>query len=837
MDEKPTIDSNSDKGTQPSSFEGTIQFIDIDFSYPSRSDVKVLSSLNLHIAKGQTVAIVGASGSGKSTIVQLLLRFYTALRGQILIDGHDIESLNLRWLRQHIGLVSQEPVLFATTIAENIRYGRKDASMEDIIQASKMANAYDFIMKLPNQFETYVGEHGAQLSGGQKQRIAIARALVKDPKILLLDEATSALDTESEAIVQDALDKARQGRTTLIIAHRLSTIQNADMIVTISKGHVEEMGTHDELLARGGAYSDLVHSQRVDSTPETSQSPKKNSMLRILKMSLKDWPYFCAGSTGSFISGAVVPSFGFVFGDVVKFLSSSDERVQEEMINKYSLITFGIGCVYTLATFVTKISWFDEPRNSVGVLTTKLASEATHVQEVLTNSIAMMIQCASAVVLSLCFSAFYSYPMTLMFLAIYPVIMFIGRTHVWLSKKFHTETSKALESATAKLALQSMVNIREVAALTMEEEFHKKYVQTLERSPHGLHRYLVLTSICFGIYRFIPYFVYCLGYALGGYLIEEGTLEFADFTRVFECLLVGSLILSRIMMDAGDLSAAGAASNIIFAQVDEAPSDEEAAGGSVTLDKEKFSGSVKFSGVHFRYPMRSSTPVLNGLDLKVKSGETLALVGESGCGKSTTIQLLEKFYAIESGAVFLDNHNIEELSTKWLRMQIGLVSQEPVLFDRSLAENIAYGDNTREVGMEEIIEAARTANIHTFIQSLPSGYETKVGNKGTQLSGGQKQRVAIARALIRNPKILLLDEATSALDAESEKVVLEALDKARQGRTCITIAHRLSTIKNVDMIAVLKRGVVAETGTHRQLKSQRGEYYNMLTAQAGNITS
>ncbi|NXB01592.1 MDR1 protein, partial [Cnemophilus loriae] len=180
--------------------KGNLEFKNVYFNYPSRPDVEILKGLNLKISSGQTVALVGGSGCGKSTTVQLIQRFYDPKEGMVTIDGQDIRTLNVRYLREVIGVVNQEPVLFATTIAENIRYGREDVTMEEIEKATKEANAYDFIMKLPNKFETVVGERGAQLSGGQKQRIAIARALVRNPKILLLDEATSALDTESESV-------------------------------------------------------------------------------------------------------------------------------------------------------------------------------------------------------------------------------------------------------------------------------------------------------------------------------------------------------------------------------------------------------------------------------------------------------------------------------------------------------------------------------------------------------------------------------------------------------------------------------------------------------------
>ena len=256
-------------------------------------------------------------------------------------------------------------------------------------------------------------------------------------------------------------------------------------------------------------------------------------------------------------------------------------------------------------------------------------------------------------------------------------------------------------------------------------------------------------------------------------------------------------------------------------------------------------GEIEMQNATFEYPSRPGVKVLDKMSMMVKPGQTVALVGPSGCGKSTIVSLLERFYDPESGSLTLDGSDLRDLNIRWLRSQIGIVSQEPVLFDTSIAENIRYGANFREVSDEEVVEAAKAANIHSFIESLPQvcslsdyncslfshlclqGYSTNVGSKGTQLSGGQKQRIAIARALVRNPKILLLDEATSALDTESEKIVQEALDKAREGRTSIVIAHRLSTIYNADLIIVIKSGKVAEKGTHESLLRERGIYFTL----------
>ena len=244
------------------SLAGNITFKDVKFRYPTRPDHVILKHFNLHIPAGKTVAIVGSSGNGKSTIATLLERFYDVNEGAIMIDGKDLRSLNARYLRGNVlGYIDQEPILFATSIMENIRYGKPDATNENVVEAAKEANAHEFIMKFPNEYDTQVGERGTQLSGGQKQRIAIARALLKRPSILILDEATSALDYESERIVQKALENVVRGRTVLVIAHRLSTIKNADMIVVLQRGAIAEMGTHADLIKKKGLYYTLVNEQ------------------------------------------------------------------------------------------------------------------------------------------------------------------------------------------------------------------------------------------------------------------------------------------------------------------------------------------------------------------------------------------------------------------------------------------------------------------------------------------------------------------------------------------------------------------------------------------------
>lgn len=921
IERTPTIDSADPGGLKPEKVIGEITLEDVKFSYPSRPDVPILKGLSINFPAGKTAALVGASGSGKSTIISLIERFYDPSSGSVKLDGVDLPELNIKWLRSQIGLVSQEPTLFATTIKGNVLHGLigtpyENASEEEkfklVQEACIKSNADGFITKLPQGYDTLVGERGFLLSGGQKQRIAIARAIVSDPRILLLDEATSALDTRSEGIVQDALDKAAAGRTTITVAHRLSTIKDADRIFVMGDGLVLEQGTHNELLAdENGAYARLVQAQKlresregqnVESTTAGSEEDTEKTILEEIPLDRKHTNHsvtsdiikqrseekvkseinedkyslfylfkrmgalnreglhrYAFGAFFAMCTGAVYPAFGIVYGQAIAGFSAptnAERRYDGDrnalwffIIAILSALSIGLQNFYfasSAAVLTAKlrsicfkailrqdVEYFDKEENSTGALTSNLSDNPQKVNGLAGVTLGAILQAFVTVITGSVIGLSYAWQPALVGMACIPVLISAGyiRLQVVVLKD---QRNKAAHESSAQLACEAASAIRTVASLTREDDFLQLYSTSLEGPLRRSNRTALWSSLFFSLSQAMSFFVISLIFWYGSILVSHFEITVTGFFVALMSTTFGAIQAGNVFAFVPDISSAKGAGAAIIKLIDSIPEIDAESTEGKRISGETVRGQIRFENIHFRYPTRPGTRVLRGLSFKIEPGTYVALVGASGCGKSTVIQLIERFYDPLSGQVLLDNEPINEFNVQEYRKQLALVSQEPTLYAGTIRFNILLGaiKPESEVTQEEIEAVCRNANVLDFIKSLPNGFDTEVGGKGSQLSGGQKQRIAIARALLRNPKVLLLDEATSALDSNSEKVVQAALDQAAKGRTTIAIAHRLSTIQNADCIYFIKEGRVSEAGTHDELLSLKGDYYEYVQLQA-----
>ncbi|XP_006659119.1 ABC transporter B family member 19-like [Oryza brachyantha] len=896
IERKPSI-SYEKHGSVLGKVRGEIKLRRVHFAYPSRQDKPILQGFSLCIPAGKVVALVGSSGCGKSTVISLLQRFYDPASGDIFIDGHSIKKLDLESLRRNIASVSQEPSLFSGTIKDNLRIGKMDASDDEISKAARTANVHSFISKLPNEYLTEVGERGVQLSGGQKQRIAIARAMLKDPPILLLDEATSALDSESEKLVQDALDKAMSGRTVILIAHRMSTVVNADTIVVVENGKVAQTGTHQELLGKSTFYSNVCSMQniekeagkRVESSSDNAiedeidevydrqLSPKQGEQTKLERPNSKQskqevrkeiHPFFrlwyglqkddiakiLLGSSAAAISGISKPLFGYFIMTIGVAYYDPDAK---RKVSKYSFIFFTAG-VITLASNIfqhyiygvvgekamknlreaifssvlrNELGWFEKPKNGVGFLTSRIVSDTSTIKIIISDRMAVIVQCISSILIATVVSMYVNWRMGLVSWAVMPCHFIGGLIQAKAAKGFYGDSAIAHQELVS-LASEAASNIRTVASFVYEDEIIKKAELSLQEPM----RVTKIESMKYGVIQGISLCLWNIAHAVALWyttvLVQRKQASFENSIRSYQIFSLTVPSITELWTLIPMVMSAIAILNPAFEMLDRdtqiVPDKPESPSNGWLM------GRTEFQDVNFNYPSRPEVTILDGFNLVIEPGQRVALVGPSGAGKSSVLALLLRFYDPQRGRVLIDDKNIKDYNLRWLRKQIGLVQQEPILFNSSIRDNISYG--SEETSETEIIQAAMEANIHEFISSLPKGYDTVVGEKGSQLSGGQKQRIAIARTLLKRPAILLLDEATSALDGESERVVMSSLgakewnkrNEASSKITSITVAHRLSTVINVDMIVVMEKGEVVELGNHQTLISADDGVYSRL---------
>ena len=946
------LDANAEVHDAPDAVElptiaGEVVFDDVRFGY-TRS-TPVLDGFSLRVEPGEVVALVGSSGSGKSTVTALLPRFYDVADGRVSVDGLDVREVTLASLRRQVGVVFEDAFLFSDTVRANIAYGDPDADDEAVVAAARAAGAHEFVTALPDGYDTLVGERGLTLSGGQRQRLALARAILTDPRILVLDDATSAVDAATEEAIHATLRTLMEGRTTLIIAHRRSTLRLAQRIVVLDRGRVVDQGSHDELLARNDRYRALLQGpeagddlapgsldasfdarsedgaraatragsadvpgtdepgadgttpsawpvvdargpvasasvagparlgpggagggggaamgmalaatpdllERLDRLPPADDDPhvdveemaaEPTGRFRILAF-VRPWRRWLAAGLALVAFDSALSLLGplLVRRALDSGVDAGDLRVVWGSSLLFALVVSLDWLVSWGSTWITgrtaeralyglrvkifahlgrqSLDYYD--RELDGRIMTRMTTDVEALSQLIQTGLVTAVVAGVTCLGVLVFLVVLSPPLAAAASIVLPPLALATWWYRRRSSETYGRARDAIADVNANLQ-ENLSGVRVAQAYVREGRNVGRFRDVNQQYLRHRLRAQRLISLYFPFVLFLADLGAVAVLGAGAVLVPEGVVT-AGVVVAF--LLYLDMFFSPIQQLSQVLDTwqqAGASVTKIEELLDtpsRTPEPEE------PVDPGAVTGAVRLEGVRFRYPDTVGAPALDGVDLEVPAGQTVALVGETGAGKSTLVKLVARFYDPEEGRVLVDGIDLREIDLGAYRRQLGIVPQEAFLFTGTVRDNIAYG--RPDATDAEVEMAARAVGAHEFIADLPLGYREPVSERGRSLSAGQRQLLALARARCVDPAVLLLDEATSQLDLASEARVQRAMQAASTGRTTILVAHRLPTAARADRIVVVDGGRVVQDGTHRELLAVDGPYRRLWAA-------
>ncbi len=859
--------------------DASVSLRDVTFSYGDGAG-PALRDVSLDVPAGTVCAVVGPSGSGKSTLANLVARFWDVDSGQVLVGGVDVREMSQNELMGSLSLVFQDSHLFRESIADNIRRGRPGATDDEVVEAAKAAQADAFIRRLPYGYATVIGSEGVHLSGGEQQRIAIARSIISDAPIVVLDEATAFSDPENEHLIQKAFERLMAGKAVIMIAHRLSTVVGADKIVVLDGGRKVEEGTHEQLLAASGTYAKMwsqyteavewgiesasteskgaapeasdVHAARRGSAEERGPAeafgkPSRGGVPWLqrafnltdqgyaglkrsaLACTLSDLalmiPFVCTVAAFAALVGTLagepfdanalwaIFAVGIV-GAIVVFIASRNDY-KKTYVAAY---TESESIRLRLADHLRKLPMSFFNRRDTTDVADRIMGDVTAQESMLSSTLPQLIAGIVSTVVICVMLAFFDWRLACCVIVTLPLsaaVIVLSRRHQ--SRLFERQNRVRLDAlARVQDYLEGIKDIRACRAVGKDSAAMEQAMLELKRVTMRVELAVdVSVSLASAILRSGVGLTACVG----AMLLASGGV---DFMVLLMFLLIVSRVYSPILALVSQLP------NLLNLSTKtariKAVMDEPEAKGSAPAD---VSGhSLSFQNVRFGY---GDEEVLHGISFDAQEGKVTALVGPSGSGKSTCAQLAAKFWEPNSGRILCSGKDIAGFSEESWLAHVSIVFQDVILFDDTVANNIRIG---REGATdEEVAEAARAAHCMEFIERLPQGFDTMLGENGAALSGGERQRLSIARALLKDAPVILLDEATASLDPENETLIQRAVGTLCAGKTVIVIAHRLRTIANADKIVVLDDGNIVEEGGHDDLISSNGLYRHLWDLQ------
>jgi ATP-binding cassette subfamily B protein len=902
IDSQPVISEKPDAVELPADAAG-VRLDDVRFGYVPGEPV--LRGLSLTAEPGETLAMIGGSGSGKSTVAMLLPRFYDVESGAVKLGGYDVRDVTMDSLRAAIGLVMEDSFLFSDTIKANIAYGAPDATDEQVVAAARAAEAEEFIVEMPDGYDTVIGEQGLSLSGGQRQRIALARALITDPRVLVLDDATSSIDPRMEAEIHDTLRRVMRGRTTLLIAHRRSTLQLADRIAVLHDGRVEDVGTHEELTGRCPRYRLLLAGPDDDADDETEAgweagsvmwerpadatyrggAVSRDSMLASVPLSPKlhaqmealppanDVPKVDEAEARrpeprltlrkllrpvafALLAGLILDGLDALASLALPALvrNGIDNGVQAKAFHAIVLVSM-IGLAIVLADWVVNIAeTLVVGRNGERLLYALRVKIFTHLQRLGLDFYERELSGRIMTRLTTDVDALSTFLQSGLIQAVSSVLSFFGVLAALLiinlrlglivmtilpplfaaTLVFRSKSSKAYNVARDRVSLVNADLQENVAGLRVTQAYRRERRNQARFAGYSdSYRTARLRSQRL-IATYFP-FVQTLSTVAGALVLVVAAGQVHSGALTAGALIAYLLYIDMFFAPVQQLSQVfdgyqqAAVGLRRISQLMAVPTSTPQADHPRSVPT--LSGRIELRDVHFAYAT-ADREALRGASLTISPGETVALVGQTGAGKSTLVKLVARFYDVTSGAVLVDGVDVRDYDLASYRHHLGVVPQEPYLFDGTVAESIAYGRSG--ASPEEVQAAARAVGAHHMIMMLPGGYDHQVGERGRNMSAGQRQLIALARAQLVDPAILLLDEATSSLDLASEAAVTRAIGRLTSQRTTLVVAHRLSTAARADRIVVVDAGQIVEVGTHDDLLAADGTYASLWAAFTGS---
>ena len=924
IDSQPDVVDPAEPATLPAG-PLSVELVGVGFGYSRREPV--LDGVSLRVAPGETLALVGPPGSGKSTVALLLPRFYDPQRGELRLGGMPLPALRLAELRRELGVVFEEAFLFSDTIRANIAYGRPDATDAEVLAAARAAQVHGFVEQLPAGYDTLVGERGLTLSGGQRQRIALARAVLTDPRVLVLDDAMSAVDTVTEMAIQRTLRGLVAGRTTLLVAHRRSTLQLADRIAVLDGGRLVDVGTEAELTQRCALFQELFGGPgrapdqdrplAAGFTPELwPESPEaghgagtagvraaiagfgapggasRGTGTAGLAGAVPPTPELLAAVTalppatetprlGGLDPAAPDPAFRLarLLGPVRGPLALAVLLVGLDALGTLAFPTVArfavdggitarspsvLGVATLLGIGLVIVGWLVVAAQTVvaaragesllyllrvrsyahlqrlgldyyerelsGRIMTRMTTDvdalSTFLQTGLAQAVVSVLTVLGVAVALLLTDA----ELALVALAALPVLVVATVLFRRSSSRAYAEAREKVSVVNADLQ-ENVTGVRVAQAYVREAHSAGRFGERSDAYRRSRMHAQRLIATYFPFVALLSDLAQAAVLGVGASRVAAGDLTPGVLTAFLLYLGLFFAPVQQLSQVFDGYQQARIGLTRIGELLRTPTSVPPEPIGEPAPVPPRLRGEVRLCEVGFRYPGTDS-PALDGVSLRVAAGETVALVGATGAGKSTLVKLLARFYDVDSGAVLVDGVDVRRYPLPEYRRRLGIVPQEPHLFTGDVAANISYG--RPDAGPAQIEAAARAVGALELVRALPGGFRHPVGERGQGLSAGQRQLIALARAELADPDLLLFDEATAALDPATEAAVLAAADLVTARRTAFVVAHRLATAARADRIIVLDGGRIVEQGSHPELLAAGGRYWALW--QAGELS-